>query len=451
MKIVIIGLGVIGRTILKSIDRDTHTITVIDTDKDIVEEIIEHYDVFGVVGNGACRDILNEADVASSDLVIALTGSDELNILACLVAKNCGTKNTIARVRKPEYRKQIMEMKDSLGISMIVNPEKDTSYEIFNLISLPSIAQMERFAKGRALLVEIVAESNKALVGETLISLGKKLKTKVLICAIQRKNEVYIPSGNFEIEEGDRIYFTADANSLGSFLTEINLVRSPLKKIMIVGGTKVGFYLADSLSAKGYKVKLIEKDKATAEELASSLPKVTVVEGNGAQHDLLIEEGIESMDAFVALTDVDEENMIVSMFANKMNVRKPITQIRGDDLYAMLGELGIKNTVSPTTIVANRVSSYIRALDNTRGSNVLTLYRLVNNQVEALEFAVRKPLKFLSTPLKDLKLKKNCLIACIIRGETVIIPNGISTMEIGDNVVVVTTHKNFDDLSDIFE
>ena len=451
MKIVIIGLGIIGQTILKSIDRDTHTLTIIDTDKDMIESLIEHYDVFGVVGNGACRDIQEEAEVTSADLVMALTGSDELNILACLVAKNIGAKNTIARVRNPEYRKQIMEMQDSLGISMIVNPEKDTAAEIFNLINLPSIAKMERFAKGRALLVEIVVESNKALVGETLISLGKKLKTKVLICAIQRKNEVYIPSGNFVIEEGDRIYFTADANSLGAFLNEIDLVRSPLKKVMIVGGSKVGFYLADNLSSRGFKVKLIEKDKKVAEELATTLPKVTVIEGNGTQHDLLIEEGIESMDSFVALTELDEENMIVSMFANKMNVRKPITQIRGDNLYAMLGELGIKNTVSPTTIVANRILSYIRALDNTKGSNVLTVYRLVNNQVEALEFSVKKQFKFLDKPLKDLRLKENCLIACIIRGEMVIIPNGISTIELGDNVVVVTTHKNFDDLSDIFD
>ena len=336
MKIVIIGLGTIGKTILKSIDCASHTITVIDQNKEKIENAIEHYDVFGVVGNGACRDIQQEAEVASADLVIVLTRSDELNILACLVAKNIGAKNTIARVRNPEYRGQIMDMQDSLGISMIVNPEKDTAQEIFHLINLPSIAQMERFAKGRALLVEIVAEDKSVLIGETLISLGKKLKTKVLICAVQRGSQVVIPSGNFEIKDGDRIYFTADANSLGAFLTEINLVRSPLKRVMIVGGDKVGFYLADELSSKGYKIKLIENDGKRAEELASILPKVTVIEGNGTQHDLLIEEGIEAMDAFVALTDIDEENMIVSMFANKMKVRKTITQIKNDNLYAML-------------------------------------------------------------------------------------------------------------------
>ena len=452
MKIVIIGLGTIGRTILKSIDKVSHTITVIDEDKEKIENVIERYDVFGVVGNGACREIQEEAEVSSADLVIVLTKSDELNIYACLVAKNIGAKNTIARVRNPEYRRQIMDMKDSLGISMIVNPEMDTAREIFHLINLPSIAQIERFAKGRALLVEIVAEENNVLIGETLISLGKKLKTKVLICAVQRGSDVIIPSGNFEIKEGDRIYFTADANSLGAFLNEINLVRSPLRKVMIVGGDKVGFYLSDELSSKGYKIKLIENDKKRCEELAAILPKVTVIEGNGTQHDLLIEEGIEAMDAFVALTDIDEENMIVSMFANKMKVKKTITQIKNDGLYAMLGELGIKNNVSPTNIVANRILSYIRALDNSRGSNVLTLYRLVNNQVEALEFAVKKQsTKLLGKPLKDLKLKNHCLIACIIRAEKVIIPNGSSTIELGDNVVVVTTHKNFDDLSDIFE
>lgn len=451
MKIVIIGLGTIGQTILKSIDRESHTITVIDEDKDKIESVIEHYDVFGVVGNGACRDIQIEANVGFADLVIVLTKSDELNILACLVAKNIGAKNTIARVRNPEYRSQIIDMKDSLGISMIVNPEMDTAREIFNLIALPSIAQIDYFAKGRALLVEIVAEKNNVLIGETLVSLGKKLKTKVLICAIQRESDVIIPSGNSTIEAGDRIYFTADANSLGAFLTEINLVRSPLKRVMIAGGDRLGFYLADELSSKGYKVKLIENEKVRAEELATNLPKVTVIYGNGTQHDLLIEEGIEAMDAFVALTDIDEENMIVSMFANKMNVRKTITKIKSDNLYAMLGELGIQNNVSPTTIVANRILRYIRALDNSRGSNVLNLYRLVNNQVEALEFAVRKQSKLFDKQLKDLSLKNNCLIACIIRGETVIIPNGSSTIEVGDNVVVVTTHKNFDDLADIFD
>ena len=451
MKIVIIGLGTIGKTVLKNISHKGHNITIIDDDKDKIENLIEKYDVSGVVGNGACIGIQKEAGMRDADLAIVLTNSDELNVFACLVAKKVGVKNTIARVRNPDYRKQILEMKDELGISMIVNPEQDTATEIFNLINLPSIAQVEHFARGRVLLVEIVAEKGCTLIGETLITLGKKLQNKVLICAVQRGNQVIIPTGNFTIEQGDKIHLTSDEKSLRDFLAEVNLVRSPLKNIMIVGGSKIAYYLADELSKKKYKIKLIESDKSIAEEFAAELPRVTIVHGNGTRHDLLIEEGIEAMDAFVALTDIDEENMVVSMFANKMNVKKTITQIKSDDLCGMLDELGINNNVSPKNIVADRVISYIRALANTRGSNVLTLYRLVNDQVEALEFYAKKPERIYNKQLKELKIKENCLVACIIRENEVIIPNGNDCIKLGDNVIVVTTHKNFDDLTDILE
>lgn len=419
--------------------------------KEKIENLIEKYDVLGVVGNGACLDIQKEANVGDADLAIVLTDSDELNVFACLVAKKLGVKNTIARVRNPDYRKQIMEMRDELGISMIVNPELDTAIEMFNLINIPSIAQFESFAKGRALLVEIIAESRCSMIGESLIFLGKKLNTKVLICAVQRGQNVTIPNGNFVIEEGDKIYLTSDAKSLRDFLAEINLYTTPLKNIMIVGGSKIGYYLANALSRKKYKIKLIESNRKTAEELAENLSSVTVIHGNGTQHDLLIEEGIEAMDAFIALTDIDEENMVVSMFANKMKVRKTITKIKSVDLYGMLDELCIKNNVSPNDIVASRIISYIRAIVNTGGSNVLTLYRLVNNQVEALEFFAKTQENIYDKPLKDLKIKGNCLIGCIIRQNEVIIPGGNDCIKRGDNVIVVTTHKNFDDLTDVFE
>lgn len=451
MKIVIIGLGTIGKTILRSLSGENHTITIIDEDKRLIEELIEKYDVFGVVGNGACMDIQTEANVNHADLVIALTRNDELNVFACLVAKRLGAGNTVARVRNPGYRKQIIQMKDDLGISMVVNPERETANEIFNMINLPSVARMDHFAEGKVLLVEVVAEKGCSLIGESLISLGKKLTSRVLICAVQRGDSVVIPSGSFVIQEGDKLHFTADAKNLGDFLTEGNLVKRPLKNIMIVGGGRTGYYLADALSRKRFCVKLIEENPGRADELADALPAVTVACGNGTRHELLLEEGIEAMDAFVALTDVDEENMVVSMFANKKRVKKTITQIQSDDLYTMLDELGIANNVSPQNIVASRILSYVRALANSRGSNILTLYRLVNNQVEALEFSAKKPERIYDRPLKELTTKKNCLIACIIRGSEVIIPNGDSRIRLGDNVVVVTTHKNFNDLMDVFE
>ena len=451
MKIVIIGLGTIGKTILKNLSGEDHTITIIDDDKLKIESLIEKYDTFGVVGNGACIDIQKEAKMEEADLAIVLTNSDELNVFACLVAKKLGVKNTIARVRNPDYRKQIMEMKDELGIAMIVNPEQEVANEIFNIINLPSVNGIEHFAKGRVSLVEVVAEKGCSLIGETLRDIGQKFKTKGLVCDVQRGDDIIIPLGDFRIEEGDRLHFTSDAKMLGDFLSEAHLVKSPLKYIMIVGGGRIGYYLADALSQKNYCVKLLENNPVAAEELAELLPNVTIINGNGTQHDILIEEGIEAMDAFIALTDNDEENIIVSMFAKKKKVKKTITQVKIDDFYGMLDELGIDNHVSPKHIVASRIISYIRALSNTVGSSLLSMYQLVNNQVEALEFSAKRYEYFYNKPLRDLKIKKNCLVACIIRDNKIIIPDGNSEIMLGDNVVVVTTHKNFDDLNDVFE
>ena len=451
MKIIIIGMGMIGKTILETLIGEGHTITIIDENNQKIQNLIERYDVLGVVGNGACLDILLEAGADTADTVIVVTGSDELNIMACSVAKKAGAGGTIARVRNPLYRKQIEQMKDELGISMVVNPELETANEIFNLISLPSISNIEHFAKGKVSLVEITADKGCKLIGENLISLSKKFKTKVLICAVQRKGELVIPSGAFTIEEGDVISFTADSKSLGDFLNEINLVKSPFKNVMIVDGGKTAYYLSEALSNKKYKVKLIEDDKNQAEEMAKLLPKVEVICGDGTQHSVLIEEGLDAINAFVALTDNDETNIILSLFADRHNVTKPIIKIKNDELLHILGEKQTGYSVSPKHIVANKVISYVRALANKRGSNVLTLYRLVNNQVEALEFLAKTQEDFYDKPLRDLTIKKNCLIACIIRNNEVIIPDGNSCIQFGDNVVVVTTNKNFDDLTDLFE
>lgn len=451
MKIVLIGCGTIGRTVLEQLAAEEHTITIIDEDKETVDRLIEKHDVFGVVGNGASLDIQEEAGVKDADLVIAITSSDEINILSCLVAKKIGAGNTIARVRNPEYYRQSAVLKEELGLSMIVNPELETSTEILNMINLPSTSNIERFAKGRVTLVEILIEEGNPLIGENLISIAKKVETKVLICAVQRGEEVIIPSGTFTIEKGDRINFTADTNSLNAFLTELKLIKTPLKNVMIIGGSKIAYYLAKELSNKRHEVKLIELEKEKAEEIAVLLPKVNVINADGTDHDILLEEGIESTDALVSLTDVDEENIIVSMYAKKLNVKKAIAKVKREGLVGIVGNLGVINHVSPKNLVASKVISYVRALSNRRGSNVVTLYRLVNDQIEALEFIAKKDEDIYDKPLKELKTKHNCLIACIIRDNKVIIPDGNECIKLNDSVIIVTTHKDFDDLTDAFE
>ncbi len=451
MKIVVIGCGTIGGTIIEHVSKEGHNLVIIDDDKKRVEALIEHFDVLGVVGNGASLDIQEEAGVRGTDLVIAVTPEDEINILACMVAKKLGAKSTIARVRNPEYSRQTIIMQEELGLSMVVNPEQETADEITSMVDLPSLLKIEPFAKGKVNLIELLVDEDSLLKDETLISLSKKLTTKVLICAVQRNNQVIIPTGNFKIQKGDRINLTADASSLVNFLKELNLIKTPLKRILIIGGGKISYYLAKELLDKRYSVKMIENNAQRAEDLAELLPKATIIHGDGTDHDLLLEEGIESSDACIALTNIDEENIIVSMYAQKLKVKKVIAKVKRSSFMGMVSDLGIANTVSPKDIVANRIISYIRALANKKGSNVLTLYKLVNNQVEALEFHAKKKEKIFDKTLKDLNIRHDCLIACIIREGKVIIPNGNDCITLNDSVLVVTTHQNFDDLMDAFE
>ena len=362
------------RQIIEHVSKEGHSLVIVDNNREKVEELIERYDVMGVVGNGASLDIQEEAGVKSADLVIAVTPEDEINILASMVAKKLGASSTIARVRNPEYLRQTKLMQEELGLSMVVNPEQETADEIINMVNLPSLLKLEPFAKGKVNLVEILVEENNPLIGETLITMSKKIKTKVLICAIQRASHVIIPNGNFKIEQGDRLSITANASSLVTFLKELNLIKSPLKNIMIIGGGKISYYLAKELSNKKYHIKLIEMNKNRAEEMAEALPKVDVICGDGTDHDLLIEEGIEASDACIALTNVDEENIIVSMYATRLKIKKVIAKIKRNSFLTMVNDLGIASIVSPKDIVASKIISYIRALSNKRGSNVLTLY-----------------------------------------------------------------------------
>lgn len=451
MKVFVIGTGKIGRTIVEHCCNEGHVVVVIDTDSQAVEDIINKYDVMGIVGNGASYDIQKDAGVDKSSLVIAATSSDETNILSCLVAKKLGSKSTIARVRSYEYMNQLNIIKNDLGITMTINPEYEATSEIMKIIDFPEVIRVDSFAKGNVDLVELYLPEDSPLVNQSLISIYQKYQVKILVCAVQRNEKLYIPTGSFELKAKDKIYVTAKRSNLRKFLNKINLIENKIRSVMIIGGGKMSLYLGKALLKAKYQVKIIERDLKRCEELSQLLPSASIIYGDGSDQNVLVEEGINDTDAVVCLTGSDEENMIISMYAYKQKVHKVITKINRTSLVGLMESLSMVSVISPREIVASSIVSYVRSYNNSRGSNVITLHKLVNNKVEALEFNAKEDKRILNIPLKDLKLKNKILIAGIIRDGEVIIPNGNDVIMLNDSVIVVTTNQYLDDLKDILE
>ena len=451
MKVFVIGTGKIGRTIVEHCCNEGHVVVVIDTDSQAVEDIINKYDVMGIVGNGASYDIQKDAGVDKSSLVIAATSSDETNILSCLVAKKLGSKSTIARVRSYEYMNQLNIIKNDLGITMTINPEYEATSEIMKIIDFPEVIRVDSFAKGNVDLVELYLPEDSPLVNQSLISIYQKYQVKILVCAVQRNEKVHIPTGSFELKAKDKIYVTAKRSNLRKFLNKINLIENKIRTVMIIGGGKMSLYLGKALLKSKYQVKIIERDLKRCEELSQLLPSASIIYGDGSDQNVLVEEGINDTDAVVCLTGSDEENMIISMYAYKQKVHKVITKINRTSLVGLMESLSMVSVISPREIVASSIVSYVRSYNNSRGSNVITLHKLVNNKVEALEFNAKEDKRILNIPLKDLKLKNKILIAGIIRDGEVIIPNGNDVIMLNDSVIVVTTNQYLDDLKDILE
>lgn len=450
MKVVIIGIGKVGSVLAEYISKEGQDVTVIDKNPKLIDEIVNRLDVMGVVGNGANYDVQKEAGVDKADLLIAATPLDELNILSCLVGKKIGTKHTIARVRNPDYSEQMSFMSSELGLGMVINPEYDAAKEIVRIIQYPAALKLERFAKGSVDMVEIKVQEGNPLAYKKLCDLKSELKIEILVCAVERENDIIIPSGDFVIMPGDKLHITSSHAQLASLLKSIELYKKRIKSVMIIGGGKISYYLAELLQKLGISIKLIELDKDKCESLAASLPKATIINADGTNGDVLIEEGIDNMDACISLTDMDEENIIISMFAKTRKVNKIITKITRTNLVSMLPSIGIDvSIISPKNITANNIVRYMRGIKNTNGSNIKTLYKLINDQVEAIEFEAAQSFKGKGIALKDLKLKSNLLIACIIRNDNVFYPNGLSTIEAKDRVVVVTTNQALQDLNDI--
>ena len=450
MNIIIVGNGKVGGSLTKQLAKEGHDVVVIDRNPKVIEQTVNEFDVMGIVGNGASYDIQKQAGVDKADLLIALSQTDELNILCCLLAKKMGCRHSIARVRTPEYSKQLDYMRTGFGISMLVNPEFEAANEIARILRFPSAIKLEQFAGGRVELAEIAIAEGNELIGKPIHIIHEKYRVRVLVCAVKRGDEAIIPNGDFVIKKGDRINVTASRPELVSFMKSLGLYRNRTNRVMIAGGGKVGFYLARQLLDSGHTVKILEKEEERALELSEALPQAEILCGDATDRELLEEQGLAMQDAFVALMGRDEENAIISMYAAAQKVGKVVTKANRMSTD-VLSSIGLESVISAKELATDRILSYVRALHNSEGTGVRTLYRIVDGRAEALEFVVPEDFAYNGVTFRDLKLKKNLIIACIIRHNKLIFPRGNDCMEAGDTVVVVTSAENLRTLADIVE
>ena len=451
MKIIIIGDGKIGSVLAEQLSKERHAVTLIDQNADTLQQSNNDLDVMVVEGDGASRAVQTEAGAADADLVIACTGADELNLLCCLVAKKLGARHTIARVRNPMYVEELDLIKDDLGLSMTINPEAECATEMARVLRFPSALEIDTFAKGSVEILKLRIADDSPLVGMALMELGK-FKSQVLICAVERgEQEVYIPSGGFRLKAGDLISIVARPVEAIRFFRQIGVARTKVRQSMIIGGGRIGFYLAKELLAAGMDVKIIESDYATCEELSEALPEATILHGDGTDQRLLLEEGVEHMDAVVALTGMDEENIIISLYVERTTDAKVITKVNRDSYSQIVSQLELGSVFYPRRICADNVVRYVRAMqDSDAYASMETLCKIAGGKAEALEFRVTREASYCGKPLLELSLRDNLLIGCISRGGKIITPRGSDTIEVGDSVIVVTTHSGIATLDDIF-
>ncbi len=452
MKIIVAGCGKVGDVLIKSLTDENHDVVVIDSNRFVLEQAAEFYDVMCVCGNCADYDTLKNADVKSADMFIAVTGSDELNMLGCFIAKKLGVKHTIARIRNPEYNANnegFHFLKNQLDLSLAVNPELYAARELFNILKLPGAANIETFAGGKFEMIELILKENSVLDGMSLMEIRKKYSENFLVCVVRRGESVYIPDGNFVLNSGDKIGVTASPIQIERLLKKLSILRKQARNVMVLGGSTTAYYLSKLLIGSGNNVKIVDKNPQRCKELSEDIPEATVICGDGADREVLLEEGITSMDAFVALTGMDEENILISSFASSLNVPKIISKVNRSELGFIAEKLGLDCIVSPKMIITDIIVRYARALQNTEGSKMETLYKIMDGKAEAMEFIVEDSFKRSNIALKDIKMVKNSIIAGIIRGRKQIIPAGNDVILPGDRVVVIVAGKRYDDLADI--
>lgn len=452
MYIVVVGLGKVGQLLTQYLSKEGHDVVVVDHNRQKVEDIVNQYDVLGICGNGANNDILIEAGVEKADAVISVTTSDELNILSGLICKRLGARYTIARVRNPDYSRQKDFLRNDLGFSMIINPEAEAANEIRRMITFSSAMKVDTFAKGKVELIELKIFEGIQLVHLKLSDLSSVTRSSVLICDVKRGQEVIIPNGDFVIEQNDHLYVTGSHKDLARFCLDVGFLSKKIKNVVIIGGSKIAFYLIRQLSVLGIKTKIIEHNHQRCVELSQKIPYTTIIEADGSNHDILLEEGIQKSDALVSLTGLDEENIILALLGKQLGVKKSIAKVNRMSLGHMLDKMDIDNIVDPKSIIASQIIGYLRAKDNNdESTSVQTLYKIVNDEVEALEFVVNEKTRYIHKPLKNIHIKNHILIAGILRNNEMIVPKGDDTLEIGDRVIIVTIDSLIKKLNDIFE
>lgn len=449
LNIIIVGCGKVGMTLIEQLSKEGHDITIIDKNAAKVQETSNLYDIMGLVGNGASYSVQMEAGIENADLIIAVTASDELNLLCCTVAKQVGDCAAIARVRTPDYSKEAGYLREKLGLTMIINPELEASLETARIFYLPTALEVNSFAHGQAEIVKFKIPEGNLLDGMTIATLGKSITNEILICAIEREGEVYIPGGNFQIAKDDIVSFVAPRRHIRSFLKKIGFKTKQVKDAMIVGGGKASYYLAKQLIAMGIDVKIIEQNKERCEELSILLPEAIIINGDGTDEEVLREEGIEYAQAFIPLTGIDEENIMLTLHAKQVSNAKLITKINRSTFKNVISKLDLGSVIYPRYITSEAIIAYVRAKKNSTNSNIETLYHMFDNRAEAIEFRVDEPSSVTGIPLKDLMLKNDLLVSFIYRNGKVQIPSGLDTIEVGDTVMIVTTHTGLDNIQDI--
>ncbi len=450
MNIIIVGGGKVGEKLVEKLCLEKeHNITIIDKRSEVVNTIVNEYDVMGVIGSGASIDTLKEAGIDNTDITISVTGSDELNLLTCLIARKSGKCQTIARVRKPEYTKEINLFKEDLGLAMVINPEQAAASEIARALRFPAAINIDTFAKGKVEILKFKIPDESVLDNMQIMDIDSKLDCNVLVCGVERNSEVLIPHGDFVLKAGDYVSILGSLKNESYFFKKIGVKTNKVKNTIIVGGGGISYYLASNMLQAGMNVKIIEQNTEKCERLSESLPQAIIINGDGTNEKLLLEEGIKNADSFVSLTNIDEENILLSMFAKTATNGKLVTKINRIAYDEVISGLDLGTTICPKDITAEFIVRFVRAKHNSMGSNIETMHLIMNGKAEALEFRIRKDSPIANLEIQELSLKKDILIACINRNGKIIIPRGQDLVLPGDTVIVVTTITGLKDIRDI--